>query len=153
MLGLWRRKKGLASVIRYNWRPCACWTPGRMTWALVSAVPSTSSGTLHRTLSSLDFFKKAQRSDSNGPMASPSSDCMALYLWMLWAADWPVHALVSKNIELRSMIHTMTVCETMITYCICVCLLLSHVWLCNPWTVAHQAPLYMGYPRQEYWNR
>ena len=22
-----------------------------------------------------------------------------------------------------------------------------------PWTVAHQAPLFMGFPRQEYWNR
>ena len=24
--------------------------------------------------------------------------------------------------------------------------------LCNPWTVAHQAPLSMGFPRQEYWS-
>ena len=23
----------------------------------------------------------------------------------------------------------------------------------TPWTVAHQAPLSMGFPRQEYWNR
>ena len=22
----------------------------------------------------------------------------------------------------------------------------------TPWTVAHQAPLFMGFPRQEYWN-
>ena len=22
----------------------------------------------------------------------------------------------------------------------------------NPWTVAHQAPLSMGFPRQEYWS-
>ena len=28
----------------------------------------------------------------------------------------------------------------------------SHVWLCDPWTVAHQAPLSMGFPRQEYWS-
>ena len=27
--------------------------------------------------------------------------------------------------------------------------LLSRVWLCNPRTVAHQAPLSMGFPRQE----
>ena len=25
--------------------------------------------------------------------------------------------------------------------------------LCNPWTVARQAPLSMGFPRQEYWSR
>ena len=24
--------------------------------------------------------------------------------------------------------------------------------LCDPWTVAHQAPLSMGFSRQEYWN-
>ena len=26
------------------------------------------------------------------------------------------------------------------------------LWLCNLWTVAHQAPLSMGFPRQEYWS-
>ena len=31
-------------------------------------------------------------------------------------------------------------------------LLQSYSTLCNPWTVAHQAPLSMGFPRQEYWN-
>ena len=30
---------------------------------------------------------------------------------------------------------------------------LSHVWLFEiPWTVAHQAPLSMGFSRQEYWS-
>ena len=24
--------------------------------------------------------------------------------------------------------------------------------LCKPWTVAHQAPLFMGFSRQEYWS-
>ena len=29
----------------------------------------------------------------------------------------------------------------------------SPVWLCaTPWTVAHQAPQSMGFPRQEYWS-
>ena len=31
--------------------------------------------------------------------------------------------------------------------------MLSRVWLfVTPWTVAHQAPLSMGFPRQEYWS-
>ena len=31
--------------------------------------------------------------------------------------------------------------------------LLSHAWLCaTPWTEAHQAPLSMGFFRQEYWS-
>ena len=30
---------------------------------------------------------------------------------------------------------------------------LSHVPLfCNPWTVAHEAPLFMGFSKQEYWS-
>ena len=33
------------------------------------------------------------------------------------------------------------------------CCVLSHVRLfATPWTVAHQAPLCMGFPRQEYWS-
>ena len=28
----------------------------------------------------------------------------------------------------------------------------SRVWLCNQWTVARQAPLSMGFSRQEYWS-
>ena len=41
---------------------------------------------------------------------------------------------------------------------LCVCVhahthLLSHVQLLAPsWTVAHQTPLFVGFPRQEYWS-
>ena len=36
----------------------------------------------------------------------------------------------------------------------CCCLVTkSCPTLCNPWTVAHQAPLSMGFSRQEYWSR
>ena len=35
----------------------------------------------------------------------------------------------------------------------CVCYLLNHVWLfMTPWTIAHHAPLSMGFSRQEYWS-
>ena len=38
------------------------------------------------------------------------------------------------------------------TICVCVCIL-SCVWLfVIPWTLALQAPLSMGFPRQEYWS-
>ena len=38
-------------------------------------------------------------------------------------------------------------------YCVCVCQLLSHVRLfAILWIVAHQAPLSMGFSRQEYWS-
>ena len=37
--------------------------------------------------------------------------------------------------------------------CVCVCELLSHARLsATPWTVARQAPLSMGFSRQEHWG-
>ena len=37
--------------------------------------------------------------------------------------------------------------------CVCVCVLLRHVQFnVTPWIVAHQAPLSMGFSRQEYWS-
>ena len=41
--------------------------------------------------------------------------------------------------------------------CVCVCMcVLSHIsfvqLFATPWTVAHQAPLSMGFSRQEYWS-
>ena len=39
-------------------------------------------------------------------------------------------------------------------HCACVLSRLIHVQIfATPWTVAHQAPLSMGFPKQEYWNR
>ena len=37
--------------------------------------------------------------------------------------------------------------------CVCLCVWAqSYPTLCNPWTVGHQAPLSMGFSRQEYWT-
>ena len=35
---------------------------------------------------------------------------------------------------------------------VCVLVAQSCLTLCDPWTVAHQAPLSMGFSRQEYWS-
>ena len=44
--------------------------------------------------------------------------------------------------------------QLLVCVCSCVCAqLLSHVWLFQIlWTVAHQAPLSMRFPRQDYWR-
>ena len=53
-------------------------------------------------------------------------------------------------------VHNSLVCKTQDssgTCLSCSVLLLSHVRLFEtPWTVARQAPLSMGFPRQEYWS-
>ena len=35
--------------------------------------------------------------------------------------------------------------------CVCVCSVMSN-FFATPWTVVHQAPLSMGFPRPEYWS-
>ena len=38
-------------------------------------------------------------------------------------------------------------------WCVCMLSRFSHVQLfLTPWTIAHQAPLFMEFPRQEYWS-
>ena len=39
-----------------------------------------------------------------------------------------------------------------INICLGMLVIESCLTLCDPWTVAHQAPLSMGFSRQEYWS-
>ena len=51
------------------------------------------------------------------------------------------------------VVQTQVFCSS-VCVCVCVCVL-SHSVISNsvtPWTVACQAPLSMGFPRQEYWS-
>ena len=53
-----------------------------------------------------------------------------------------------KKQKLKTQLRCHDMCKT-----VCVCWLLSHVQLfLTAWTVAHQAPLSMGFSRQEYWR-
>ena len=40
-----------------------------------------------------------------------------------------------------------------VALCVCPCMLSYDQLFATPWTVAHQAPLCMGFSRQEYWSR
>ena len=54
-----------------------------------------------------------------------------------------VHGVAESQTQLRDLATTL----------LSKLLLLSRVQLfCDPWTVAHQAPLSMRFPRQEYWS-
>ena len=56
---------------------------------------------------------------------------------------------LSQNSEYSFLCYKVSPCF----YLMCVCESLSHVRLfATPWTVAHQAPLSMGFSRQEYWS-
>ena len=61
-------------------------------------------------------------------------------LLIFWPGRCQV-SLVSYNI---SVISTFVVCLVVQS--------LSHVWLCNPWTVTFQSPLSRGFSRPECWN-
>ena len=44
-------------------------------------------------------------------------------------------------------------CYAMLCYAVLCCAMLSHVrFFATPWTVARQAPLFMGFSKQEYWT-
>ena len=57
----------------------------------------------------------------------------------------------------ESMCVCVCVCVVCVRVCVCVCRharTLSHIRLfATPWTIARQAPLCMGFSRQEYWSR
>ena len=68
---------------------------------------------------------------------------------------------LNKNINSiihNSLLHTselLCVCAHVCVHvCVCTCVPVAQLCLthCNPWTVAHQAPLSMEYSRQEHWS-
>ena len=64
-----------------------------------------------------------------------------LYLHILYILSWYILAVVMSDLQRRNFI--LTVCVLVIRPC---------PTLVTPWTVAHQAPLSMGFSRQESWS-
>ena len=66
--------------------------------------------------------------------------------------------LCLDNFTRHSVFKVHPYCSTYLKFipfslCVCVCELLSCVLLfATPWTVAHQAPLYVEFSREEYWS-
>ena len=57
--------------------------------------------------------------------------------------------LISTNIN--SYLITFVLLRWYSLMCVCVCSVMSN-FFATPWTVVHQAPLSMGFPRQKYWS-
>ena len=64
--------------------------------------------------------------------------------------------MASQNVQEILKLHFSVLSQVCVCVCVCVCArahVVSHIQLfMTPWTVAHQAPLSMGFPRQEYWS-
>ena len=72
---------------------------------------------------------------------------------VIWQPGWEV-----SWVRVDTCIYTAEslCCPPVCVYlCVCVCtysFAQSCPTLAPPWTVAHQTPLFMGFPRQEYWS-
>ena len=73
-----------------------------------------------------------------------------MIIYEIFFVDWK--SSISESLFNSTLLHFITC----VCVCVCVCMhthLLSHVQLfATIWTVAHQAPLSVGFPRQEYWR-
>ena len=78
--------------------------------------------------------------------------CIYVYIWFVHSWVWN-EFLKHTNICRPWGTYTVARPFTHITLCKVKWKLLSHVRLfATPWTVAHQAPLSMGFSRQKYWS-
>ena len=96
----------------------------------------------------------------------PGSTCLALaarkQLYLTISGSYYFHYhLPAQNLPRFSQIYHDSFVQEYVYVCIhilyiyvcCVLSCFSRDWLCvTPWTVAHQAPLSMGFSRQEYWS-
>ena len=67
-------------------------------------------------------------------------------LFFLWLSNIPLYVCTTSSLSIHLL---------MDTYVASISWSLSCVWLfvtCSPWTVSHQAPVPMGFSRQEYWS-
>ena len=68
-----------------------------------------------------------------------------------------MHLYVAKLILRKSCIHYIQYGQEVLSYkfvCVCVyvCVYILVAQFVTPWTIAHQIPLFLGFPRQEYWS-
>ena len=103
------------------------------------------------------FTNWAMRERLSGALPALRANCLPKTSWLdaVYVQNYcnlfGVKIIITDKVN--SFIPTIYVC--ILTYCVCMraCCHLSRVPLfTTPWTVAHQAPLSMGFSRREYWN-
>ena len=66
--------------------------------------------------------------------------------------DSQLHSASLFNISITNYFDALSLSLCVcVCVCVCVCSVVSDSFV-TPWTVAHQAPLFMGFSRQEYWS-
>ena len=90
-----------------------------------------------------------RRNSSKYPASLQHSDTYMNKYSCKWRLICNYLSLEANDAIYRGMRVVLCVC---VCVCLCVCSL-SGTWLfTTPWTVARQAPLSLGFPRQEYWS-
>ena len=72
--------------------------------------------------------------------------------------SWSAPSFLSKIATFQSTAYSPWFCYIehfviLISTCMCMLTCFRSVWLCEtPWTIVYQAPLFMGFSKQEYWS-
>ena len=79
-----------------------------------------------------------------------------IFSWLVFKECPSIHLQMHSWPCLFCLLCFICVCVC-VCVCVCLCLCLLHCFspvqlIVTPWTVAHQAPLSMGFFRQEYWS-
>ena len=94
------------------------------------------------------IYPKTWKKGSAIVFSHPSSDISMFGCKVSWGAVWYLQSSYLRG-------HVCVCCLYFFfqTNALCVCWVDQCLWLfAAPWTVARQAPLSMGFPRQEYWS-
>ena len=72
---------------------------------------------------------------------------MHIYSYNCYKEPYKIGTIITHFTDEDTEVYTTCVCV-----CVCILYAQSCPALCDPWTVAHQAPLLMECSRQEYWS-
>ena len=82
---------------------------------------------------------------------------VCIYIYDIYRCQVLFHQTLLGDIEYSSLYYRVGLCRSSIfiqSVHVCMCVLSPHSCpaLCDPMTAPHQAPLSMGFSRQEYWS-
>ena len=151
-------KTAISKVLRLQSRPCVC---KQMYIDIYHCAWFSSSFLIH-----LVSLYKSNLSSFFGSMRFGDVNTLAVYVCFVFWSCYTAYRILApqpgtepRSLQWQSRVLTAgppgnVLCVWIWVYvCICVLSRFSRVWLFESlWTVAHQAPLSMGFSSQEYWS-